>query len=1255
MFFDAICLENSVEATANITADIYMGVITRGFQLDNMIGAFFSALGLFSIARAGGIPVPFSKEGKLLWGFIMCIQVLEYILVFLSAVMIVLGYFHVRYFHRDCMYEAMGLPVADIAFLSTVLAAPVINQSLLVMFIYAYVISTCLKVWNATTSSTSGYQSLGDEDESSSKAFKRALVRADQPFKIASFHIRIAFIGLAVSFVISLFTGGLFASLCFYPDFIAMVAVIKLTCAVVRWLEDDFFQGTSRLKVVHLDRGGSDQEEKLKGVAKQYEQYGKIKSVNITESKVKVAGAHGESTVYTGFITFDDSRDAAECLRLMTGKKIGGRELQVESSVPVIRIFTGWFRDMSFYMCKPRDNYLQGFRVWAVVQYPLIEFTSIFSDKYRKEEVGDVDDMGGGDADFVNMVYGFSVFFCCIALAPATCYGVWISVPVVFGSLPLSEAKTLILLYYEDLWELFKSFMTAMANFQLQWDWPDWLNFEAIFEFLEDPQKMIMEAFSYILSAIMFLNFDFERLIEGSRALLRLNSVLAAAKPLAAMLLKIWVVSSGRLKWLCNKISGVVRNEQADYLRLVFFGDLVPGKLQIQLAAKLRDLKASKKPVPDLKQDGYSAADLKDAGYTAAELLAPSKDRSNVSLADSSFSSAVGAVQQAAREWFSVKELLEAKFSLEQMRDASVSCDQLHEQGVSAKDMWDAGYTAKELKVTFQVQVLKQDCEASAHMMREAECSARELKTGGYTMEDIKAGGYDVAALLAENFSASELKALFPAQAFKQAGLDAQNLQREGFSAAELKPCFSAAELKGTFSAAKLLEARFSPKELCKADFTARELRDARCSLHELKLAGFRLTALKGVFSAQELKAEFNAKELLQAGLTITELRNARFTAKELREAGFTLSDLTQAGFKLDDLKAVFNVQELSGQFSPRDLKHGGISPRDMMVKGGLSLETLKSEGGFDAKRLKREGFKPSELVQVYTVSELRSAGFTAVECKAYFDVSSMANTFTAQQLKEAQFSAADLIQAKSIPELKAAGFSAEQLRDAGCKAQQLKDAGFEASYLKDLFRPAELRNAGYGPKQFREARFSLTACKNAGFTPVDLKPPLFTAQELSSVFTPAEMKQAFNAKQMKEQLGYDAKKLKNAGCSAREAKLAGFTVREMRDAGYTVSELRMEFELSQLRSDSNFKGTNLIPIDELCAGGVPLEDARNERNVLGRIWSDAQLRAAGYVLPAPASAPAPESCANSPLTDLEGSGSTTPSLSIGQKVGDLI
>ena len=99
--------------------------------------------------------------------------------------------------------------------------------------------------------------------------------------------------------------------------------------------------------------------------------------------------------------------------------------------------------------------------------------------------------MGGGDANFINMAYGFSVFFVCIAVAPATCYGVWIGLPVILGTLPYSEAEVLIQLYYEELWDLFVSFADAVARLQIDWDWPDWFSsiFMPLSSFSKTPGK----------------------------------------------------------------------------------------------------------------------------------------------------------------------------------------------------------------------------------------------------------------------------------------------------------------------------------------------------------------------------------------------------------------------------------------------------------------------------------------------------------------------------------------------------------------------------------------------------------------------------------------------------------------------------------------------------------------------------------------------------------------------------------------------
>ena len=117
--------------------ELYMDAITRGFNFDNMIGAFISGICLFSIARIGGIPVANSCVGRLLWAFIFIIQFFEYLLILLSLVTNVLGYFHTRHHQYECLIKVKGsgffqlfglldgVPIMDICVALTAMATPV--------------------------------------------------------------------------------------------------------------------------------------------------------------------------------------------------------------------------------------------------------------------------------------------------------------------------------------------------------------------------------------------------------------------------------------------------------------------------------------------------------------------------------------------------------------------------------------------------------------------------------------------------------------------------------------------------------------------------------------------------------------------------------------------------------------------------------------------------------------------------------------------------------------------------------------------------------------------------------------------------------------------------------------------------------------------------------------------------------------------------------------------------------------------------
>ena len=124
-------------------------------------------------------------------------------------------------------------------------------------------------------------------------------------------------------------------------------------------------------------------------------------------------------------------------------KGLSQREIKesVAANMKIIRGGVGWFRDMAFS--------LNGFNVRRIVRYCRISDTlfgirnPLYTDEHRNDAVGELD-VGGRDAGFVTLIYGFSVFFLCICIAPPTCFGVWIQWPVWMGTLPLDQACWLV-------------------------------------------------------------------------------------------------------------------------------------------------------------------------------------------------------------------------------------------------------------------------------------------------------------------------------------------------------------------------------------------------------------------------------------------------------------------------------------------------------------------------------------------------------------------------------------------------------------------------------------------------------------------------------------------------------------------------------------------------------------------------------------------------------------------------------------------
>jgi len=651
-----------------------------------MIGAFYQGLLLFTLSRAGGIPVPTGVEGTILWSLVVAIQVCEWLLVVSSSFMIVLVYFHVRHYHRSCMYEveegsmlahifSPGSPVADIAGALTLLVIPVINQALMLLFIYSYVISSFLKVFWAVRHDRvrHGYMPI------ESNQWKTTLPTTDQPFLIARAHIVLAYCGLLVPTILSCATiFGLVASICFFPEFVLMICVIKCTYACVLWMEDDFAQG---------------------------------KHPEVPE--------------------------------------------------PGIRMVTGWLRDVSAFRGRHtghRCAYLNTFRVLDIIKYPLV----LLPGKYREDELGDAADIGGGDADFVTMVYGFGTFFVIIALAPATCYGIWISVPVFGGSLTYAEAFDLVLMYWEELLGLCRDFALSIVHLELHWDWPEWFDPVLIWHFLQHFDDNIEEVWKTITDRVfgwvLFLHFDVDDLIVASRVLLEFNSVLAAVKPLVAAFAQLWIMSSNSLASCMQCYS------KPHTLEMILFGECIPGKRQLRESVVKRNLRNDKRNGMQMKyiinkyRESYSladyklvfaVADLKSAEYTAHELR---------------------------RALFTFKELKRGGFDAASLKKEGFAVADLKAE-YTAHELTGAGYGILEISYAFGkhavMEMLGRSIDAASmrqsmsqeelneHLREEQDI--QKLREAGFAASELHGAGVKVEQLREGGFTEDNLEAFLPA------------------------------------------------------------------------------------------------------------------------------------------------------------------------------------------------------------------------------------------------------------------------------------------------------------------------------------------------------------------------------------------------------------------------------------------------------------------------------------------------------------
>jgi uncharacterized protein YjbI with pentapeptide repeats len=387
----------------------------------------------------------------------------------------------------------------------------------------------------------------------------------------------------------------------------------------------------------------------------------------------------------------------------------------------------------------------------------------------------------------------------------------------------------------------------------------------------------------------------------------------------------------------------------------------------------------------------------------------------------------------------------------------------------------------------------------------------------------------------------------------------------------------------------------------------------------------------------------------------IDELINNRETKEEIFQAGFSINELLN---ELDNSGVNYTRYDIIiyGNFDANDLQDASFQAQELKDASLNNEYIYKSidiiQAGYNASQLRFAGFEAIELVDNFSLYELKDASFTVTELKyASFDASDLRDvSFTAAQLKE-DFSLNLLVEASfNVTELKDASFTASDLKDVSFTAAQLKydfslnllveasfnvtelkDASFTASDLRDVsFTAAQLKNdfslnsliqGGYDAGDLRDASFTALDLRNdfslnllvqAGYGVGDLEEANFSAAQLKDVsFTALDLKNDFSLNLLVE-AGYDAGELRIAEFKAKDlVKYDKFTLDKLVLANYKAGELKdASFSAIQLKT-KNFTAK------ELKQGNFTAEDLRNasydDYSILNAGYTIDELRNAGY------------------------------------------
>ena len=207
----------------------------------------------------------------------------------------------------------------------------------------------------------------------------------------------------------------------------------------------------------------------------------------------------------------------------------------------------------------------------------------------------------------------------------------------------------------------------------------------------------------------------------------------------------------------------------------------------------------------------------------------------------------------------------------------------------------------------------------SAPQFKAIEAPARDL-IRLYNNSEILEAGYTIEQLTVPLFSASELLAAGNTLTdLKNGGTNAAELHEDGYSFDQLRQVgFSAVDCRNAnMSNSEIVASGFSITQLREGGISAKRMKNAGYNARELYENGYPVPDLfKADYSASEIRlAGVNALQARFGGIKNGELKSAGYTVEEYKAASYKASRMKDAGYTRAELEGVYSKEELDAEY----------------------------------------------------------------------------------------------------------------------------------------------------------------------------------------------------------------------------------------------------------------------------------------------------------------------------------------------------